>query len=446
MEDAKIIMLIICCFAIAGFVYAVYISDPPLLELNKLNATAKKVDKVDEELRQKFSLNPEQKVRMFVSVTDNETIRELEKQVKVIKKGKYTNFVVVEGDYSTLQKLVGKQTVVRILYDGKVKAVGFTIKPVIQDANWNIEAINADVVHRNNFTGKNSVVAILDTGVNYHLEDLNDNYIGGYDIVYNDSDPDDKYGHGTNCAGIIAGEGEVIYKGVAPDTHYYAVKVLNDEGWGNWSDVVAGLEWCLDKIREGYKIDIISMSLGASEAPTELKVICDMLYSEGVILVGASGNEGQPVSIYPARYDTVISVGAVDINKVVATFSNGGSYVVAPGVQVPVLEPDESIRYSDGTSLACPHVAGVLALVESEKDITPSQAFNLLKISTNEITDLYDKSEYGEIDAVKCINNALNMDIKDIRYWYDYLKEPAVQVALGLILLIGFSKVFARGE
>ncbi len=452
-ESGKLILIAITAFGLAVLIYATYISDPPLLKLpniqEKLKTEVEKSQKVDPKLLSTLSVDPKKKVRMFVSFEGiNATY--LEKQgLKIIKKGKYANYAVVEGDYTTLNKLISTQGVSKVYKDGVVKAVEvdlsqlekIPIKPVVQDVGWNLEAIKADVAHQSNITGRNAVVVIIDTGVNHDLPDLNDHYLTGYDFVHGDNDPDDNYGHGTKCASIAVAEGET-YKGVAPSASYIALKALNDEGWGNWSDIIAALEWCLDYVNSGHRIDVISMSLGADLAPPELQQICDELYAKGVILVAASGNDGGDVSLYPARYDSVVSVAANDIMLNVATFSNGEAYVSAPGVQVPVLAPDGNIYFGDGTSFATPHVAGVLVLVESEKDITPQQAFELLKISTDEISDPGNKVEYGQIDAVKAVNNALNLDLEGGRQWYDLIKEPQIQIVVGLLLLVGIIKFY----
>jgi len=452
-EDVKLLGIAIAALAIAIFIYSAYIADPPFIKLpdfgkwleKKVEEQEVRNQKLDPVLQQKFAVNPKRTVRMFVSGVN---AVELEKQgFRVVKTGKYANYAVVEGDYEELQKLLENPKVRKVLYDRRVRAVAIShilshipVKLVVQNLGWNLEAIKAHVAHSSNFKGNGAVVAILDTGVNHNLPDLDDGYLGGYDFAYGDAEPDDVYGHGTECASIILAEGENKYTGVAPQANYYALKVLNDKGEGNWSDVIAGLEWILDKVNAGERIDIVSMSLGADLAPPELETICDLLYSKGVILVAASGNSGGAASLYPAAYNTVISVAATDIYGSVAAFSNGGAIVAAPGVQVPVLSSDGNIHYGDGTSYAAPHVTGVLLLVEAEKDITPGQVETLLKLSTDDISDPNNKVEYGQINAVKAINNALNLDLSEERSWYDYLNEPWARILVGLAILAGALK------
>ncbi len=447
-SELRLVGIAIAALGLAAFIYAAFLANPPIIDLSKLTGIIEKEEvksqKMDELLLQKFNLNPRQKVRVFVSGVN---ASDLEKQgFKLIKAGKYADWVVIEGDYEAVNKLLEENPQVqKVIYDKRVRAIGITdtlselpIKPVIQDYNWNIEAIKADAAHKYDYRGEGAVVAVLDTGVNHNLEALSHGYLGGYDFPYGDSEPDDIYGHGTECTSIILANGTVI--GVAPSASYYAVKVLNDNGEGNWSDVAAGLEWVLDKVNSGESIDVVTMSLGAEIAPPEIGELCGLLYDKGVILVAASGNSGSKTSLYPAAYDTVISVAAVDVYGHVATFSNGGAYVAAPGVQIPVLSTDGYVYMGDGTSYATPHVAGVLLLVEAEKDLTPQQAFNLLKVSTDDIDDPENKVLYGQVNAVKAINTALKTNLSDYTNWYDILNEPYAKILIGLVLLVGVLK------
>jgi len=407
-------------------------------------------ERVDPELMTKLTLQPEKPVRMYVSLSDNRTAEELEsKGVKILRSGKYVNYAVVEGNLSTLNALLETPGVQKIMEDGVVRVAETSAllpDPFVQSIGWNLEAIRADAAHENNFTGEGAVIVILDTGVNHNLEDLNENYLGGYDVIGDDNEPEDVYGHGTKSAAIAVGEGDGKYTGVAPGAGYYAVKVLNDEGWGNWSDVISGLEWVYEQVQSGKRIDVVSMSFGASSAPLELEDICRRLYSSGVVLVGASGNEGASSSIFPAAYSFVISVAAVDSTGYVAGFSNGGALVAAPGVQVPVLDPEGMLSYGDGTSFAAPHVSGAIALVMAEKRLSPEQILELLENSTVTIEDPEDKVELGKVDAVLMISNGLNMQIKDGERWYDIINETPVRILLGLFILVVFMKFYSRRE
>ena len=142
-------------------------------------------------------------------------------------------------------------------------------------------------------------------------------YKGGYDFVYNDPDPWDdnclsyfKTCHGTHVSGTIAAEHNGIgVVGVAPGASIYAVKVLDGGGFGAASLVVSGIEWAVNN-----NMNIISMSLGSTENNTAVLDAVNAAYNSGILLVAAAGNtNGGPVS-YPAAYDSVIAVTAIDQN------------------------------------------------------------------------------------------------------------------------------------
>jgi subtilisin len=174
---------------------------------------------------------------------------------------------------------------------------------------------------------------------------------------------DEPIGHGTHVAGTIAAidDGNHLI-GVAPRVDLYAVKVdpLNE------AQVVSGIYWAVSK-----GVHIISMSLGfpaAGDYPF-LKEACDYAYSQGVLLIAASGNTADPVS-YPARYTSVVAVGAVDQNDVRPWWSNYGYPwldFAAPGVAINSTYPPDGYNVDSGTSFAVPHVTGTAALIFASK-------------------------------------------------------------------------------
>jgi subtilisin len=208
--------------------------------------------------------------------------------------------------------------------------------------------------------GKAIKVAVLDTGIDYTHPDLGINYRGGESFVDGETDPMDYNGHGTHCAGTIAaaftGSGVV---GVAPSAYLYAVKVLSRTGSGAWSNLIAGIDYAVNV--KGARI--LSMSLGAPSAPTAVEAMCEMAYAKGALLVAAAGNDGGPVGA-PARFESVLAVSATDDIGMLAGFSNRGPEIelTAPGVQVLSTAPGGGYRRLNGTSMACPHVAGAAAV------------------------------------------------------------------------------------
>ncbi|MEM2141733.1 MAG: S8 family serine peptidase [Candidatus Thorarchaeota archaeon] len=270
---------------------------------------------------------------------------------------------------------------------------------ILEDTlDWGVDDVDAEVVWGGSenavnvlpgrISGNGVKVAILDTGIDYTHPDLSANYKGGYDFVSNDNDPKDGHGHGTHCAGIVAaadnGQGVI---GVAPKASIYAVRVLNDQGSGSTSGIIAGIDWAVNN-----GMDIISMSLGGGSYDSAFNEAINRAYNAGIVVVAASGNDGKGTISYPAKYQNAIAVGATDSNRNLASFSNYGAEqeVVAPGVNIYSTTPTYTVTinyygYSknyatmSGTSMATPMVAGMVALIlEKNPNLTPPEVRNIL--------------------------------------------------------------------
>ncbi|UCC68669.1 MAG: S8 family peptidase, partial [Armatimonadota bacterium] len=232
--------------------------------------------------------------------------------------------------------------------------------------------------------GTGIAVGIIDTGIDYTHPDLADNYVLGYDFVNNDWDPLDDNGHGTHVAGTIAAlddgpnsgganTGDISVVGVGPEISLYVAKVLDRAGTGKTSDLVAALD-----VAARYGIRVVNMSLGSLFSSSTLRSACARAHQSGVMLVAAAGNEGMNWLDVPARYPSVVSVGATNALDQRASFSNKSwnLELCAPGVGVLSTMPTYWVQlneypygyqmhydYLDGTSMACPHVVGAAALV-----------------------------------------------------------------------------------
>lgn len=262
---------------------------------------------------------------------------------------------------NAIDALIRNPMIAQIEYDEKLSLINSEILP------WGVDRIDAELVHTSNKgTGVN--VSIIDTGIDYNHLDLAANYKGGYDFVNDDPYPLDDNGHGTHCAGIVAAvDNDIGVIGVAPEAYLYAVKVLDSTGSGWLSDVVGGIQWATTN-----HMQVISMSLGSDSGISSLETACNAAYEAGVLVVAAAGNDYKRLGRteldtvdYPARYDSVIAVGAIDSSDIKASFSSTGSALelAAPGVSIPSTYLDNSYVYMSGTSMACPHVAGIAALV-----------------------------------------------------------------------------------
>ena len=266
------------------------------------------------------------------------------------------------------------------------------------------------------------VIAIIDTGVDYNHEDLSANmwhnpgetpdngmdddgngYIDdyyGWDFVNNGNQPYDDEGHGTHCAGIAAAvmNNNIGIAGVV-QAKIMAVKVLGRDGYGSASDVAKGIKYAADN-----GADVISMSLGASEGCNVLRDACQYAWDKGVVLVAAAGNDGVPDVCYPAAYDTVIAVGAINSNKKRCQWSNYGDKLelVAPGDKIFSTYPGDDYVFLSGTSMATPHVAGVAALAKAMfPSYTNRQIRDLLDTTADDLGDpgRDDYYGYGLVDA-----------------------------------------------
>lgn len=273
-------------------------------------------------------------------------------------------------------------------------------KAYAQTLPWGIDRVNAPDVHSAGYKGSGIKVAVLDTGILLSHPDLN--VAGGYDTTgigsYNDNN-----GHGTHVAGSIAAVDNTIgVIGAAPSAQLYAVKVLDSAGSGTYTDIIEGIQWAINN-----GMDVINMSLGGSTGSTALEDACDAAYSAGVLVVAAAGNEGTSTGTtecigYPAKYSSVMAVGSITSSNVRSYFSSTGSTleIMAPGSDIYSTTYNGSYGTMSGTSMACPHVAGVAALVWSAKPtLTNVQLRNALNTTANDMWN--DSWRYGNglVDA-----------------------------------------------
>jgi len=204
-------------------------------------------------------------------------------------------------------------------------------------------------------TGANRTICIIDSGVYTGHEDLAGvNFLGGYPSGWNS----DGFGHGTHVTGTITAlNNSVGVVGVLPGTAtVYMVRVFGDDGaWAYTSTLIDAANRCANA-----GANIISMSLGGSRSSITERRGFDSLYSKGILSIAAAGNDGTSAYSYPASYDSVMSVAALDSSETVASFSqyNNQVEIAAPGVGVLSTVPylDESSLVVAGISYAVNHV------------------------------------------------------------------------------------------
>ena len=256
--------------------------------------------------------------------------------------------------------------------------------------HWGADAVNAPEAWAQGYTGEGVVVAVLDTGVDRNHDDLKNNiWTNSGEIADNGTDDDgngyvddfygwnfdgnnnttmDVDGHGTHVSGTIAGENNGFgVTGIAYDAQIMPVKVLDDFGTGSNTAVAEGIYYAVDN-----GADVINLSLGGSFPSFGVEEAVKYASEQGVTVVMAAGNSGGQMPLYPARYADRygIAVGAIEEDKSLASFSNrAGSeeltYVTAPGVDIYSTLPDNKYESYSGTSMATPHIAGVVALMLS---------------------------------------------------------------------------------
>ena len=277
-----------------------------------------------------------------------------------------------------------------------------------ESLTWYVSRIEADKVwgpgNDSNVTpGRNAgagiKVAILDTGIDEDHPDLEENIAGALSFVYGES-PDDVYGHGTHVAGIVAAvDNGIGLIGVAPHVEIYGLNVLSSSGEGQLSDILQGLDWCIDS-----DIDIISMSFGNEEPLPPLDKMLDAAYDSGIVLVAAAGNNGVTVE-YPAAYDSVIAVAATNATDVRSCYSSRGPEVdlCAPGDYIFSTYKGGVYAMSAGTSMAAPMVTGTAALIMNTEiypdyDLNNNNEWDPMEVRQRLIDTCVDLGDVGRDD------------------------------------------------
>ncbi|MBE0661531.1 MAG: S8 family peptidase [Bacteroidales bacterium] len=325
-----------------------------------------------------------------------------------------------------------------------------------KEITYNVNIMNVPQVWSLGFTGEGIVVAVLDTGVNYDHDDLEGNMwshadfpLHGWNFINNTNNPMDYHGHGTHCAGTVAGNGNAgSQTGMAPSVKIMALQVLGSDGGGTEAGVWDGIQFAVE-----HGANVMSLSLGWQHAwnpdRASWRDAMDNALAAGVIASVASGNEGggsAPSNVRtpgdvpapwrnPDQPDTggrsaVVTIGATDASDDLAAFSSRGPVtwqniqpysdypynpgsglitpdVTAPGVNVKSLSHSNTSGYAvmSGTSMAAPGAAGVMALVLSKNPwLKPAQLSQVLEETALAMTPLKSNTfGAGRVDALAAI-------------------------------------------
>ena len=413
-----------------------------------------------------FSRNTQEDILSQIS-----TLKESDK-IKDVTALWIANVINCYATPSAIRSLSGRFDVDKIDYDEYRKVLIDSPNDVIVVSNttqdreitWNVTKVNADDVWALGYTGNGAIVSVIDTGVNYNHHDLQDHLWSGfgypnhgYDFVNNDNNPMDDHGHGTHCAGTVAGDGTAgSQTGMAPDARIMALKVLDSGGGGAESGCWEAIEFSVNN-----NADVMSWSLGwlhdwGPDRSTWRNAMNNAL-AAGVIAAVAAGNEGGDQGFYPVPdnvrtpgdipppwlhpdqtltggLSAVVTVGATNSNDNIASFSSRGpvtwgnispfnDYPYSPGmglIDPDISAPGENIKslahYSNtgyesgwsGTSMATPCVAGVIALMLSkDSSLTPEQISQLLEENALHLGSSGKNNTYGSgrVDALEAVNS-----------------------------------------
>lgn len=230
----------------------------------------------------------------------------------------------------------------------------------------------------------------VDDDGNGYIDDIN-----GWDAADNDNDPNPPaadnftFSHGTHCAGIAAGvtDNGVGVASVSFNVSQMAVKIA-DDATEALSGAMGGVEYAI-----AAGADVISMSWGGGAPSATEQAVFNTANAQGITLIAAAGNDNTDALMYPASYEFVISVGATDDADLRAGFTNYGDSidVMAPGVNIysPVATNNSAYEFYDGTSMACPYVSGLAALMLSlDPTLTPARIEECLETTADDIYPL----------------------------------------------------------
>ena len=273
------------------------------------------------------------------------------------------------------------------------------------EAQWNLDMIGAGAAFRAGALGQGVRVAVLDSGVAPH-PDLEGRLLPGRNHIPEAEDPadtSDRYGHGTRVAGLIAAAGAEGYGGVAPGAEIVPLKLTD----GKAVQISAICTAIYDAI-DNYGCRVINLSLGVETDFVALREAVEYAEAQGAVIVAAAGNDGNGVTYYPAGYETVIGVGAVDRGGAWYKHSNHNPTVAltAPGADVRCTAADGGYTVVSGTSYAVPQVSGAAAvLLGVNGDLTPAEVRALLAESARDAGDAgYDEYfGWGILDLSACL-------------------------------------------
>ncbi|GAB4310434.1 MAG: hypothetical protein Kow00117_03920 [Phototrophicales bacterium] len=345
--------------------------------------------------------------------------------------------IVPTGDSSTLSRVMSSANVMDMLeVDQTAYALDQWVNDPLYVEQWALAMVRAPLAWKQLPATVSPVyVAVIDSGVCLHHDDLQGRILAGWDYVDGDDNPQDMYDHGCGVAGIIAANQDDGFglAGVAPNALILPYRVLDADGIGSYSDIANAI---LQAVSDGA--DIINLSLGGFRRSDFMEDAVNYAVSQGVIVVAAAGNTGQEGLLYPAAYDSVMAIGSVNSSGTRSLTSTYGTGLTAyaPGDQVLILSSNGNHRIDSGTSFASAFASGVLAL-SIGLDTTPQigldgiMRFNLSVMGCPGDVNLDGEISILDIDQMNLdkstsydpafdMNNDQIIDISDVQhlFWY----------------------------
>lgn len=319
-----------------------------------------------------------------------------------VSEDRYIKWIDAAPDTMNSVQLPSMDGVLGAIHSGKAAQAPAAARPAGNHGEipWGVKRVNAAAAW-DHTAGQGVKVAIIDTGMDYTHPELAPNYKGGCNIVAGTDDPMDDAGHGTHVSGTIGavqnGKGVV---GVAPKADLYAVKVLDKDGAGRSSWIIAGIEWAIE-----HRMDVINMSISVDSETDAMEQAMTAANKAGITVVCSAGNDSGSVN-YPASYPEAIAVSASDSSDNLASFSSWGPEiaVIAPGSRIYSTKRGGGYTTKSGTSMASPHVAGLAALAIGAGAKTPDDVRKALLAAATPISGLEPEEQgAGMIDASKLV-------------------------------------------
>jgi subtilisin family serine protease len=259
-------------------------------------------------------------------------------------------------------------------HGGSPKRSAYASSPKL-NIPWGIRRIRAPKVWPISL-GEGVRIGIIDTGIgpNHDVK-----VFGGINTINRQRSFRDNNGHGTFVAGVAAARGNSgTIAGAAPLAKLYAVKALDAFGNGFVSDIIEGIEWCIQ-----HRMHVINMSLGLNQHSSALQQSIRKAYRKGIVIVASAGNNGSMSGGIdePAKYPEVIAVASSNIRNQISNFSSRGKGIdiTAPGENIRSLRVGKGTVIESGTSFSSPHAAGSTALLlHLRPNLTPRRVRHLL--------------------------------------------------------------------